>query len=100
MLDEQEAVVKYFLTTAKDGKKYRIWYYSLDVIISVGYRVKSIRGTGFRIWANSVLKDHLVCKFTENQRLSQIENQLLLHEKVLTDHSEKSTSLSALPCRQ
>ena len=85
----KEAVVKYFLTTAKDGKKYRIWYYSLDVIISVGYRVKSIRGTEFRIWANSVLRDHLLCKFTANQRLSQIENQLLMHEKVLTDHSEK-----------
>ena len=85
----KEAVVKYFLTTAKDGKKYRIWYYSLDVIISVGYRVKSIRGTEFRIWANSVLRNHLLCKFTANQRLSQIENQLRLHEKVLTDHSEK-----------
>ena len=86
---KKESVVKFFLTTAKDGKNYRVWYYNLDVIISVGYRVKSVRGTEFRIWANSVLKDYLLKKITMNQRISQIENQLALHEKVLTDHSEK-----------
>ena len=54
------SVVKDFLTTAADGKNYHTLYYNLDVIISVGYRVKSIRGTQFRQWANSVLKDYLL----------------------------------------
>ncbi|MGA2176266.1 MAG: RhuM family protein [Verrucomicrobiota bacterium] len=45
------SVVKEFLTPAADGKKYQTRFYNLDVIISVGYRVKSLRGTQFRIWA-------------------------------------------------
>src|SRR5690554_2689918 len=49
------SVVKESLTTASDGKKYKLKYYNLDVIISVRYRVKSQRGTQFRIWANKVL---------------------------------------------
>ena len=57
---KQISVVKDFLTTALDGKKYRTKYYNLDVIISVGYRVKSIRGTQFRQWANKVLKEYLL----------------------------------------
>ncbi len=57
---EQSSVVANFATTAADGKTYNVDYYNLDVIISVGYRVKSLRGTQFRIWANSVLKDYLV----------------------------------------
>lgn len=47
---QRNAVVKEYLTTAADGKRYRTKYYSLDVIISVGYRVKSLRGTQFRQW--------------------------------------------------
>ena len=53
----EESVCKDSLLTAADGKKYRTKIYNLDVIISVGYRVKSLRGTQFRIWANKVLKD-------------------------------------------
>lgn len=53
----QDIVVKDSLTTAADGKNYRVKYYNLDVIISVGYRVKSHRGTQFRQWANGVLKE-------------------------------------------
>ncbi len=53
------AVVKEYLTTATDGKKYRMKYYNLDVIISVGYRVKSLRGVQFRIWATQLLKEYL-----------------------------------------
>lgn len=49
---DKNSVVKYSLTTASDGKKYSTTLYNLDVIISVGYRVKSQRGTQFRIWAN------------------------------------------------
>lgn len=54
-LKEETAVVAKFATTASDGKKYNVEHYSLDVIISVGYRVKSKRGVEFRKWANSVL---------------------------------------------
>ena len=53
---EENSVVKESLTTARDGKKYKMKFYNLDVIISVGYRVKSKRGTKFRQWANRVLK--------------------------------------------
>lgn len=55
----EDLVVKYSLTTATDGKKYKTKYYNLDVIISVGYRVKSQQGTKFRQWANQVFKDYL-----------------------------------------
>ena len=56
---DKNSVVKDSLTTAKDGKQYKTSFYNLDVIISVGYRVKSKRGTQFRIWANKVLKDYM-----------------------------------------
>ena len=55
---EENSVVKEYLTTATDGKKYKTKLYNLDVIISVGYRVKSKTGTQFRIWANKILKDY------------------------------------------
>ena len=55
-----DSVVKESLTTAADGKDYLVKYYNLDIIISVGYRVKSIRGTQFRQWANKVLKEYLL----------------------------------------
>jgi prophage maintenance system killer protein len=57
---KEDSVVKEYLITAADGKDYKTKFYNLDVIISVGYRVKSLRGTQFRIWANSVLKEYLV----------------------------------------
>ena len=66
---EENSVVKDFLTTAADGKPYNTHYYNLDVIISVGYRVKSLRGTQFRIWANKVLKEYLVKGFAMNDDL-------------------------------
>lgn len=66
----EKSVVKYCLTTASDGKKYSTVYYNLDVIISVGYRVKSLRGTQFRIWATQRLKEYLVKGFTiDDERL-------------------------------
>ena len=55
----KESVVANFATTAADGKTYQVDYYNLDVIISVGYRVKSLRGTQFRIWASSILKEYM-----------------------------------------
>lgn len=57
---EEKSVSKDSLLTAKDGKNYNTKFYSLDVIISVGYRVKSIRGTQFRIWANKLIKEYLI----------------------------------------
>ena len=65
----ENSVVKDFLTTAADGKPYNTHYYNLDVIISVGYRVKSLRGTQFRIWANSILKEYLIKGFAMNDDL-------------------------------
>ncbi|MBK7223888.1 MAG: virulence RhuM family protein [Saprospiraceae bacterium] len=50
---EQVSVVKNFFTTAKDGKEYNVAFYSLEMILAIGFRVRSIRGTQFRIWANS-----------------------------------------------
>lgn len=57
---DEVSVVKDFLTTASDGKKYRTQNYNLDAIISVGYRVNSKRGTAFRIWATERLREYLV----------------------------------------
>ena len=67
---KRESVVANFATTASDGKTYNVEYFDLDVIISVGYRVKSQRGTQFRIWANSVLKEYIIKGFAmDDERL-------------------------------
>jgi len=65
---QRDSVVAKNATTATDGKTYQVEYFNLDAIISVGYRVNSIRGTHFRIWATSVLKDHLIQGYTVNER--------------------------------
>ncbi len=79
---EQSAVVANFATTAADGKTYHVDYYNLDVIISVGYRVKSVRGTQFRIWANSVLKDYLVKGAAVNKaRLRELNKVVTILKK-------------------
>jgi prophage maintenance system killer protein len=65
---QKKSVCKDFLHTAADGKTYKAQYYNLDVIISVGYRVNSKRGTQFRIWATNVLRDHLVKGYTVNKK--------------------------------
>ena len=63
---EENSVVKVCLTTAKDGKNYKTKFYNLDLIISVGYRVKSVRGTQFRIWANKLIKEYLIKGYNLN----------------------------------
>lgn len=76
----------------KEGNRFvtrRIEYYNLDVIISVGYRVNTIRGIQFRQWANKVLKDYLLKGYAINQRLTKIENQLENQQALLAEHSEK-----------
>ncbi len=68
----EESVVRKFRTTASDGKNYQVTYYNLDVIISVGYRVSSHRGTQFRIWATQRLKEYLIKGFTlDDERLKR-----------------------------
>ena len=65
----EHSVVRNFRTTASDGKAYETSFYNLDVIISVGYRVKSARGTQFRIWATQRLREYIVKGFTLNDDL-------------------------------
>lgn len=88
---DKNSVVKEYLTTASDGKSYRTKYYNLDVIISVGYRVKSIRGTQFRQWANNVLREYLLRGYAVNQRFLQLENRIDRH---LTKHDNQIRELS------
>lgn len=78
---EGTPVVAKFATTAVDGKTYQVEYYNLDVIISVGYRVKSQRGVQFRKWANVVLKDYLLRGYAINQRLTNIERKIEEHDQ-------------------
>ena len=69
---EQESTVKEYLTVQNEGERKvsrKVKYYNLDVIISVGYRVKSKRGTAFRIWANNVLKQYLIKGYAVNERM-------------------------------
>ena len=73
---ESISVVKDSLTTAKDGKAYKTKYYNLDVIISIGYRVKSKQGTQFRIWANKILKDYLLKGYAINNRMNRLEDNV------------------------
>ena len=63
---DENSVVKENLTTAKDGKNYKTKFYNLDLIIAVGYRVKSVRGTQFRIWANKLIKEYLIKGYNLN----------------------------------
>ena len=73
------SVVAKFATTAKDGKTYQVEYYNLDMIISVGYRIKSQNGVIFRKWANKVLKDYLLKGYAVNQkRLEYLEKTIKL----------------------
>ena len=81
----ESATVKYSLTVQQEGKrivKRNVAYYNLDVIISVGYRVKSQRGVEFRQWATRILKDYLLKGYAINRRIEQLE-------KTVADHTEK-----------
>jgi hypothetical protein len=83
---EKKATVKESLTVQKEGNrtvKRKIEFYSLDVIISVGYRVKSKQGTQFRIWATRILKDYLLKGYALNNRMNYLENNVhAIEEKV------------------
>lgn len=82
----QNQVVAKFATTAADGKVYQVEYYSLDVILSVGYRVKSNRGIEFRRWANRILKEYVLRGHAVNQRLIAIEDRI---DRRLQEHTDQ-----------
>lgn len=80
----RDATVKEYLTVQQEGSRQitrRVLFYNLDVIISVGYRVKSIRGTQFRQWANRVLKDYLLQGYSINSRIERLENRMAQTEE-------------------
>lgn len=91
----ESAAIRDFRITAADGKFYDTSHYSLDVIISVGYRVKSAQGTRFRIWANGVLKEHLLQGYSLNRRrleaqqarIGQLHKTLTLFRDGLVDRA-------------
>ena len=75
------SVVANFATTASDGKVYQVDHYNLDLILSVGYRVKSSKGVQFRIWANQILKEYIINGYAINQRFERIEHRMFENEK-------------------
>ena len=74
---QPEAVIRNFRITAADDKQYDTQHYNLDVIISVGYRVKSLRGTQFRIWATQRLREYIVKGFTVRCEIQPLADQFL-----------------------
>ncbi|MBT3581536.1 virulence protein RhuM/Fic/DOC family protein [bacterium] len=94
---EEVAVCRKFRHTAADGKNYETKYYNLDVIISVGYRVRSKSGTQFRIWANKILKNYLIQGYainetrlkTQTKRIRELENTLGLLSNVVKNKQLK-----------
>ena len=86
---QKEATVKEYLTVQNEGGRQvtrKVRYYNLDVIISVGYRVKSIRGTQFRQWANKIIKDYMLKGYAVNQRLIAIEDRI---DRKLQEHTHQ-----------
>ena len=73
---QKESVWAKFAYTASDGKIYQVDYYNLDVIISVGYRVKSVQGTKFRIWATSILRQYLLQGYSVNRHLIALQENM------------------------
>ena len=90
-LDESATCAKIAQVRQEGGRTIvrQIPFYNLDIIISVGYRVNSIRGTRFRQWANKVIKDYMLKGYAVNQRLLNIENQLVSQQKQLAKHQEQ-----------
>lgn len=97
------SVVANFATTAKDGKTYNVEHYNLDVVISVGYRVKSQRGVKFRQWATSVLKSYMLDGYVingeklTNQRFKELENDVTLLKSKVENISNKLEDKSLKP---
>jgi hypothetical protein len=95
----RRSVVADFATTASDGKTYRVEHFNLDVIISVGYRVKSPQGTQFRIWANRVLRSYLLEGYALNeerlhshtQKIEELEATVAMLASMHDEHSLNQT---------
>ena len=88
------SVVAKFATTALDGKIYQVEHYNLDMIISVGYRVKSNRGVEFRKWANKVLKQYIIQGYAINEkRLEALQRTVSIQTKMLASTLEVITSM-------
>lgn len=86
---EEEAVVAKYATTATDGKTYQVTYYNLDVVISVGYRVKSKRGIAFRKWATGVLNEYMLKGYAENcNRLKSLGKTIELQSRIIAHMAE------------
>ncbi|MCX6145563.1 MAG: virulence protein RhuM/Fic/DOC family protein [Ignavibacteriales bacterium] len=93
----ENSVCAIFAHTASDGKEYRTTFYNLDMAISVGYRVNSKRGTQFRIWATSVLREHLVRGYTVNERrLKELRQAVQLIAEVAERHPLTSDEATAV----
>jgi len=100
----RNSVVANFATTAADGKTYRVKHFNLDIIISVGYRVKSKRVTQFRIWANKVLREYLIQGFVVNEKalsqkaeqLNELKRIVALQEKVISGYQLRTGEAEGL----
>lgn len=95
---DEISTVRNFRTVQNEGKRLvtrDVTYYNLDMIISIGYRINSIRGTQFRIWANSVLKDYLLKGYSINKRFERIEDKLYEYDKQIAELVQ-----TALPPKQ
>lgn len=92
---ERHSVCANFAHTAADGKTYQVEHYNLDVIISVGYRVKSVQGTRFRQWATQVLRQHLTQGYTLNQQRLQANARELEAALLLVKKAAQSPELQA-----
>lgn len=84
-------VVAKFATTATDGKTYKVEYYNIEMVTSIGYRVKSRKGIQFRQWANTILKDYLLRGYSINQRLMHMENRI---DHRLSEHDSQIKELN------
>lgn len=81
---DRNSVVKYYLTTASDGKEYNVEYYSLHMIIAIGYRVRGVRGTQFRKWATDHLSEYLIKGFTmDDERLKNPDGRVDYFDELL-----------------
>ena len=93
----QNSVVANFATTASDGKIYDVTFYDLDVIISVGYRVKSKRGVEFRKWANSVLKDYILRGYAvNNNRINELGEVIRIMKRAKSNQIESNQLLDVI----
>ena len=86
---EQDSVCSFFEHTGSDGKNYKVQFYNLDMILAVGYRVKSPNGIVFRKWATSILKDYMLKGYAVNQkRLEALDRTVKIQSRIITSTLE------------